>query len=211
MADGFTAMPLEVLVRFGKWDEVLAAPEPAEYLPIARALWRCARGVAYAAKGDVAKARAEQKGFLEAKSRVPEEAVFGNNLGRDLMEIAEHLLAGEILYRAGQTNEALSELRQAVVAEDKLRYAEPPDWLIPTRHALGATLLDAGMPAEAEGVYRADLEKLPENGWALFGLAKSLSLQGKRAEAAEIQKRFERVWQDADVNISSSCFCLPGK
>jgi tetratricopeptide (TPR) repeat protein len=157
----------------------------------------------------VAKAKAEQGEFLQARKQVSKEAVFGNNLGQDLMEVAENFLAGEVLYRDGKTDQALAELRQAVAAEDKLRYAEPPDWLIPTRHALGATLLDAGMPAEAEKVYRADLEKLPENGWALFGLAKSLSLQGKRAEAAEVQKRFQKVWQDADVNISSSCFCLP--
>ena len=210
VVDGFTAMPLEVLVRFGKWDEVLAAPEPAEYLPIARALWRCARAIAYAAKGDVAKAKSEQRAFAEARGAISKEAVFGNNFGQDLMQVAEHLLAGEILYREGQTDPGLAELRKAVAAEDKLKYAEPPDWLIPTRHALGATLLDAGMPAEAEAVYRADLAKLPNNGWSLYGLAKSLSLQGKRNEAAEVQQRFEKVWADADVNISSSCFCLPG-
>ncbi len=211
VVDGFTAMPLEVLVRFGKWDLVLAAPEPAEYLPIARALWRCARGVAYAAKGDVAKAQAEQQAFVLARAAVSKEAVFGNNFGQDLMQVAEHLLAGEILYRAGKTEPALAELRKAVAAEDKLKYAEPPDWLIPTRHALGAALLDAGMPAEAEAVYRADLEKLPNNGWSLYGLAKSLSLHGKRDEAAEVRKRFEKVWADADLKISSSCLCLPGE
>jgi hypothetical protein len=105
----------------------------------------------------------------------------------------------------------LAGLRKAVAAQDKLRYAEPPDWLIPTRHALGAALLDAGMAADAESVYRADLERLPENGWSLYGLAKSLSMQGKLAEASAVQKRFAKVWQDADVKISSSCFCLPGK
>jgi tetratricopeptide (TPR) repeat protein len=211
LVDGFTAMPLEVLVRFGKWDDVLAAPEPAEYLPIARALWRCARGIAYAAKGEVAQATDEQQEFLKARAQVPKEAVFGNNRGQDLMEVAEHLLAGEILYRAGKIDEGLAKLRQAVAAEDKLMYAEPPDWLIPTRHALGATLLDAGMAAEAESVYRADLERLPENGWSLYGLAKSLSLQGKQDEATKVQKQFAKLWQDADVKISSSCFCLPGK
>jgi tetratricopeptide (TPR) repeat protein len=187
LVDGFTAMPLEVLVRFGKWDEVLAAPEPAEYLPIARALWRCGRGVAYAAKGDVLKAAAEQQEFLKARGQIPEEAVFGNNRGHDLMDVAEYLLAGEILYRGGKTDQALVELRRAVAAEDKLKYAEPPDWLIPTRHALGATLLDAGMAAEAESVYREDLKRLPENGWSLYGLAKSLAVQGKRNEAAVVQ------------------------
>jgi tetratricopeptide (TPR) repeat protein len=211
ITDGFTAMPLEVLVRFGKWDEVLAAPEPAEYLPIARGLWHSARGIAFAAKGDIASAKAEQEEFAEARAKVPEEAFFSNNKGRDLMHVAQHLLAGEILYRDGKTDQALAELRQAVAAEDLLRYAEPPDWLIPTRHALGATLLHAGRAAEAEKVYRADLEKLPENGWALYGLAKSLTLQGKKDDAAAVQKQFEKAWQDADIQISSSCLCLPGK
>jgi tetratricopeptide (TPR) repeat protein len=211
LADGFTAMPLEVMVRFGKWDEVLSAPEPAEYLPIARALWRCARGVAYAAEGDVARAKAEQKQFTEARAKIPDEAVFGNNYARDLMRVAEHLLAGEILYRDGEIEEGLAELRKAVAAQETLKYAEPPDWLIPTRHALGAALLDARRAAEAEQVYRDDLVKLPENGWALFGLAKSLSMQNKNAEAAEFERRFRAVWKDADVTIESTCFCLPAK
>jgi tetratricopeptide (TPR) repeat protein len=211
IADGFTAMPLEVLVRFGKWDDVLAAPQPAEYLPIARGLWHCARGIAHAAKGDISSAKEEQEKFAEARAKLPEEAFFSNNKGRDLLHVAQHLLAGEILYRAGKTDQALAELRQAVAAEDLLRYAEPPDWLIPTRHALGATLLHAGRAEEAEKVYRADLEKLPENGWSLYGLAKSLSLQGKKDEAADAQKRFAKAWQDADIQISSSCLCLPGK
>jgi tetratricopeptide (TPR) repeat protein len=210
-ADGFTAMPLEVLVRFGKWDEVLASPEPAEYLPIARALWRCARGIAYAARGQLADAKTEQTKFAEASARVPAEAKFGNNFGRDLMTVARHLLAGEILYREGKSNDALAELHKAVSAEDGLTYAEPPDWLIPTRHTLGATLLDLGRPAEAEAVYRADLKKFPENGWALFGLAKSLSLQRKQAEAGEVQQRFEKIWRDADMKITSSCLCLPAR
>jgi tetratricopeptide (TPR) repeat protein len=209
IADGFTAMPLEVLVRFGKWDEVLAAPEPAEYLPIARGMWHCARGIAFAAKGDIGSAKAEQEKFAEARAMLADEAFFSNNNGRDLLHVAQHLLAGEILYRDGKTAQGLAELRQAVAAEDLLRYAEPPDWLIPTRHALGATLLHAGRAEEAEKVYRADLVKLPENGWSLYGLAKSLALQDKNDEAAAVQKRFERAWQDADIKISSSCLCLP--
>jgi tetratricopeptide (TPR) repeat protein len=210
IADGFTAMPLEVRVRFGKWDEVLDAPEPADYLPIARSLWRCARAIAYAAKGDVAAAKREQAAFAEAESHLTEEAIFGNNHARDLMEVARNLLAGEIAYREGNRDAGIALIEKAVAAEDKLHYSEPPDWLIPTRHALGATLLDAGKPQEAERVYRADLEKLPENGWSLYGLARSLKLQGKNAEAEALHARFEKVWQAADVRISSSCFCLPG-
>lgn len=211
LADGFTAMPLEVLVRFGRWDEVLAAPEPAEYLPIARAMWRCARGIAFAAKGDVPAAREEQAAFLAARAAVPEEAVFGNNKAADLLAVAEQLLAGEIDYREGKTEAAIASLREAVRREDALRYAEPPDWIHPVRHALGAILLDQRRAAEAEQVYREDLARLPENGWSLYGLSQSLKMQDRLAEAIEIQERFEKAWADADIEITSSCYCQPAR
>jgi tetratricopeptide (TPR) repeat protein len=211
MADGFTAMPLEVLVRFGRWDEVLSAPEPPEYLPLARALRHCSRGIALAAKGDAEGAKVEQAAFVAAKAAVSEEAVFGNNKASDLLAVGERLLAGEILYRLGQADEAIAALREAVEKEDALRYAEPPDWIHPVRHALGAVLLHQGRAAEAEEVYRADLAKLPDNGWALYGLAQSLKMQGKLAEAIEVQERFEKAWADADVEISSSCYCQPAR
>ena len=211
VADGFTAMPLEVLVRFGKWDEVLAAPDPPDYLPIARALRHCSRGIAFAAKGEVAKAKVEQAAFLVAQAKVPPEARFSNNAAADLLAVAEHLLAGEIRYREGKVEIALAELREAVKREDALRYAEPPDWIHPVRHALGATLLAEGRAAEAEKVYREDLAKLPDNGWALFGLARSLELQGQSDEAAKFAARFKELWRDADIKITSSCYCQPAK
>jgi tetratricopeptide (TPR) repeat protein len=210
MADGFTAMPLEMLVRFGRWDEVMTAPEPPDYLPLARCMRLCARGIACAARGDVSQARAEQQAFLRAKSALTPEAVFGNNKALDLMNVAEHLLAGEIDYRAGNVSAGLAALREAVKLEDQLRYAEPPDWIHPVRHALGAALLQEGRAAEAEQVYREDLAKLPENGWSLFGLARSLRLQGKTDAAQEFEARFRQAWKDADVTITSSCFCQPG-
>jgi tetratricopeptide (TPR) repeat protein len=204
-------MPLEVLVRFGKWDEVLAAPEPPEYLPIARALRHCSRGIAFAAKGDVDGAKVEQAAFLIAKAKVPGDARFSNNTAADLLAVAEHLLAGEIRYREGKVEVALAELREAVKREDALRYAEPPDWIHPVRHALGAILLAEGRAAEAEQVYREDLKKLPDNGWSLFGLAHSLQLQGQRDAAAKVEAQFNAAWRDADIRITSSCLCLPAK
>jgi arylsulfatase A-like enzyme len=209
LADGFTAMPLEVLVRFGRWKEVLAAPEPPEHLPIARTLRHVARGVAYASTGKPHEARREQASFLAARKTVPEGAVVGNNQADDILNVAQHLLAGEILYREGQVEPALDELRQAVRLEDLLRYSEPPDWIHPVRHALGATLLQEGRAAEAEGVYRADLARQPHNGWSLFGLARSLRLQDKPEEAQQIEAQFTDAWRDADVKITSSCFCQP--
>jgi tetratricopeptide (TPR) repeat protein len=209
LADGFTAMPLEVLVRFGRWDEVLAAPEPPDFLPIARTLRRCARGIAYAAKGDAQRAREEQEAFFVAKKGVPEGSAFGNNTAENILAVATHLLAGEVLYREGKVEAALAELREASRAEDALRYSEPPDWIHPVRHALGATLLKEGRGREAEKVYREDLARQPNNGWSLFGLSRSLQLQGKSAEAEKIALQFAEIWKDADIQISSSCFCQP--
>lgn len=210
IADGYLAMPLEVRMRFGRWDEILAAPEPPELFPLARALRHYARAVALAAKGEVEDARSEQKNFHEARARVPEARTFGNNKASDLLAIAEHFMAGEIAYRAGRHDEAFKALCEAARIQDGLRYSEPPDWILPVRHALGAALLQSRRFAEAEAVYREDLKQLPNNGWSLYGLYRALELQGKDEEASKVRARWEEVWQDADVTLSSSCFCLPG-
>jgi tetratricopeptide (TPR) repeat protein len=202
-------MPLEVLVRFGRWDEVLSAPEPPDYLPIARAYRHAARGIAHAAKNELGDAKREQTNFLAATKKVPEGAQVGNNKAENLLAIATHLLSGEILYRDGKIEPAINELREAAKIEDTLRYSEPPDWIHPVRHALGATLLKERRAAEAEKVYREDLVRQPNNGWSLYGLAQSLHQQNKHAEAATFDTRFSEVWQNADIKISSSCFCQP--
>jgi tetratricopeptide (TPR) repeat protein len=178
--------------------------------PLARALRRYARAVAYAAQDRLTEARAEQGRFREERSRVPETATFGNNKAAALLTVAEHFMAGEVLYRDGRREEAFAELREAVRCQDLLRYSEPPDWILPARHALGAALLRSGRFEDAERVYRDDLERLPGNGWSLFGLARCLDLQGKGAEAQRVRARWSEVWRDADVTLSSSCFCLPG-
>lgn len=209
MADGFAAMPLEVLVRFGRWNEVLAAPEPPDYLPLSRALRHCARGIAYAAQRNIDQAKQEQTAFLAACKAVPEGAGFGNNTAENILAVATHLLAGEILYPEGKVDQALAELREASRREDQLRYSEPPDWIHPVRHALGATLLKENRAAEAEAVYREDLRRQPNNGWSLYGLARSLRLQNKTHEADRIESQFATIWKDADIKISSSCYCQP--
>jgi tetratricopeptide (TPR) repeat protein len=201
-------MPLEVLKRFGRWDDILKEPEPPEVFPIARTLRHYTRGVAYAAKGQVADARAEQQAFKAAAAKVAPDARFGNNTSADLFAIATDMLEGEILLREGKTKDGVDALRAAVAKEDKLRYSEPPDWFVPCRHALGAFLLRAGQAAAAEAVYREDLRRWPENGWSLHGLAASLEAQGKKDEAAKAKARFAEAWKRADVKIPSSCFCV---
>jgi tetratricopeptide (TPR) repeat protein len=208
--DGFVAMPLEVMMRFGRWDDILAEPQFPDFVPISRALQHYARAVAYAAKEDVSSAMMEQAAFVEARSRVPEDAYFGNNSAADILNVAEAFMRGEILYRAGKIDEGVSYLRTAVALEDKLRYDEPPDWIIPTRHAFGAALLKAGKFAEAEKVFREDLKRLPENGWGLYGYMRSLQAQNKSVEAVKLEKQFDAVWKNADIRIKSPCLCLLG-
>jgi tetratricopeptide (TPR) repeat protein len=211
IADGFHAMPLEVLVRFGRWDDVLAAPELPEHLPISRAMRHAARGIALAAKGETEQARQELIAFRAARKLVAEEAIVGNNKGHDVLNVAAHLLAGEILVRTSEPDADIAELREAVKCEDALNYSEPPDWIHPVRHALGANLLALGRSAQAEKVYRESLARLPNDGWSLVGLARSLRLQGKTADAIPYEQQFAKAWSDADVKITSSCFCQPGK
>jgi tetratricopeptide (TPR) repeat protein len=209
IADGVFALPLEARLRFGRWEEVLAAAEPPEWFPIARALRQAARGVALAALGRLDEAREAQSAFQTARRKVPDKAVVGNSPAATVLDVAERLMAGEILYRNGAEESAFTMLRAAVQAEDSLRYDEPPDWIMPVRHALGAALLKSGRAVEAEAVYRADLAKHPENGWSLFGLARALDRQGKSAEADAVQARFEAAWADADLRLNSSCLCIP--
>jgi tetratricopeptide (TPR) repeat protein len=206
--DGYMAMPLEVRVRFGKWDEIIAYPLFKDYLPIARTLQHAARGVAYAAKGEVSKAQKEQSLFNEWMQRIPEGATSGGNPASKIMAIAQPLLAGEILLAQDKTRDAIGELQKAVAAEDDLTYMEPPDWIISTRHVLGVALLDAGRPQEAEKVYRDDLANWPNNGWALYGLSEALRMQDI-GESAKIREQFTLVWKDADMSITSSCMCIP--
>ncbi len=207
VVDPFMAIEIEVLMRFGKWDDILKQPAPPVYLPITRALRHFARGAALAARGDVAGARREARELQAAIDKVPKDAVQGNNRAHDCLAVAVHVLRGETALARRAFDEAVSELRKGVELEDALRYDEAPDWIQPVRHSLGAVLLRAGRPAEARQVYEEDLHRWPENGWALFGLAESLRAQGASAEAARAEERFRKAWAQADVSIGSSCLC----
>ncbi len=210
--DYFTAMPLEVLIRFGRWDAVLAEPVsyPEEY-QFTRAYSHAARAIAFAAKGNVPDARKEQTAFREAAKLVSPTYNFSLNPTTRIVALLEPMVEGEIDLRAGQATEGLAALRQAVALEDALNYDEPPGWLIPVRHALGAALLQRGNLTEAESVYREDLKQSPNNGWSLFGLARTLGLEGHATEAKTVQAQFQAAWSKADVSIDTSCLCQPGQ
>jgi tetratricopeptide (TPR) repeat protein len=210
-ADGYMTIALEALMRFGRWEEILQEPEPPAFLPITTAHRFFSRGVAHAAMGNLAEAKAEQEKFHAAFARVTPERIVGNNPARQVLRVAAHLLEGEIAYQEGRMEESIAALRAGVAVEDSLRYNEAPDWIQPVRHTLGGVLLEAGKIAEAEAVYRADLERWPENGWALFGLSQCLSLRGAEAEAREVEARLARTWAKADIKLDKTCLCLHKK
>jgi predicted Zn-dependent protease len=144
---------------------------------------------------------------------VDQAAAIGTNRALDVLAIMSRLVEGEILIAEGKLAEGIDALKAAAHAEDQLGYDEPPAWIQPTRHALGAALLRARDGVHAEAVFREDLRRHPDNGWALWGLARALGLQGKNDGpdgARAIFRRFTAAWTDADISLSSSCMCLPG-
>lgn len=205
--DAFMPTAIHVMVRFGRWDDILAEPEPADYLPMSQAIWHYARTLAYAAKGQVAEAEDERVQFDDAVEQVPETSFLFQNASLNILEVAEAMMDGEIAYRKGKFDQAFDHLREAVRRDDALNYDEPWGWMQPARHALGALLMEQGYYAESEAVYREDLRRHPHNAWALHGLAESLAKQGKDAEAKPYAQQFAVACKRADVKINRSCFC----
>jgi tetratricopeptide (TPR) repeat protein len=205
--EAFLAVPYHVLVRFGRWHEMLAEPRPEAWQKSRLAFFHYGRGVALAALGRVDEARAERDAFRTAVAAVPPDWTAGNNATATVLAIGDAFLDGEVEFRAGDHERAFASLRLAVLRDDALRYDEPWGWMMPVRHGLGALLLEAGRVAEAEDVYRCDLDRHPENGWALRGLAECLQRRGVAVEAAGIEQRFAAAWRNASAPIAASCFC----
>ena len=200
----FRTVPMLSLVRFARWQEILAEPEPYEPFAFARAIWHYGRGVAHAALGD-AGAALDELAAIEALEPEVDEIFMGNVYpARDLLEIAKSLLRGEMAYRSGDAANAVLAFEEAVALQDALPYTEPPFWYYPTRQSLGAALLASDRDAEAQAVFEEDLEQYPMNGWSMFGLAEALRRQGDEAGAAQMTARFETVWQFADVSLATS-------
>lgn len=216
--EGFVGMKVHVLIRFGKWMELMAEPlpdDPALYC-VTTAMIHYGKAVAYAAGGQIEAALAEQQSFLQAQARVPDTRYLFNNTCTDILAIAAAMLQGEIEYRQGNHNEAFALLRHAVELDDNLPYDEPWGWMQPTRHALGALLLEQGHAQEAAQVYRADLGLdhtlsraawHPDNVWSLHGYVECLHRLGEHAQAAAAQNRLDLAMARADVHINASCFC----
>lgn len=205
MLEMFRPALLFALVRFGRWDDVLAEPAPPPELRYTTGIWRYARGRALAATGRHDDAAREAAALRAIASESSDDATIGRNRVKDLLEIASLVVEGQIASERGDTGAAAHLLEDAARIEDELRYFEPPDWPEPVRHTLGAALLEAGRARDAEATYREDLRQNPQNGWSLCGLERSLRAQGKEEDANAAHARFKLAWARADVRLSGSC------
>ncbi|MFJ3233870.1 hypothetical protein [Streptomyces sp. NPDC086787] len=216
--EGFLAMRAHVLIRFGRWEDILRLPAPADpgLYCVSTAMRHYARGVAFSATGRVPAAEAERERFREAVARVPETRMLFNNTCRDILAVASAMLDGELDYRKGDHDAAFAALRRSIELDDTLPYDEPWGWMQPTRHAYGALLLEQGLVAEAEAVYRADLglddtlprpQQHPGNVWSLHGYHECLRRLGRTGEARIVAQQLKLAAATADVPITASCFC----
>ena len=206
MVQHFHLTPLFVKLRFGMWSEILADDGPPGDLPYMRAMWYAARGMALAARRETAGAEREHAAVAALKD-LPELKtllISGVNTANSIVAIADELLQADIARSRGLVKETRDYLSAAVGLEDRLTYMEPPDWLVPVRQLQGAALLEVGRAEEAEAAFTGDLKRFPENGWSLSGLQASLERQGKRADAAAVRGRLDRVWGGADTALAAA-------
>jgi tetratricopeptide (TPR) repeat protein len=216
--EGYIPMKQHVLVRFGKWREIIdqELPKDRDLYCSTTAMMLYAKGVAHSILGEIPEAERARAAFREAKVRVPDTRRVHNNTVRDLLDVAEEMLNGELEYRRGNFDAAFAHLRRSVELDDSLPYDEPWGWMQPARHALGALLLEQGHLAEAEAVYRSDLgfdHKLsracqhPENVWSLHGLHECLTRRGDTVEAPLIKSRLDLALARAEMPVRASCLC----
>ncbi len=199
----FKTIPLLALTQFGRWDELLAEPQPPADLEYSNAIWHYARATAYARKGNLDAARAEHAALVPLRDAAG--VVFLDTVqypASMLLSIADQLVLGEIAQAEGDYQAAIEHFSNAVDTQDQLPYTEPPFWYYPTRHSLGEALLGSGDAESAEAVYRRDLELFPHNGWSMYGLIKSLEMQDE--DATELREMFGHAWSQADVTLTAS-------
>ncbi len=204
----FLPMELYALARFGRWQEVLAAPAPDLALRYTTGVWHYVRGMARAATGDPDAARQELAALrgIGAEAPLAELQFASFATPALLLGIGARVLEARIAGEAGEWVRALAPLREAVAVQDALPYTEPPAWYFPVREALGQALLESGRPAEAEAVFREQLRHTPRNGWSLHGLALALRAQGRSADALAVERDFAEAWSLADVPLRAPVF-----
>jgi tetratricopeptide (TPR) repeat protein len=199
----YSPVVLFTQARFSRWDQLLAAPAPDSALRYTTGIWYWARGLAFAAKGQLDSAAAAGDSLAAIAARTPADQMANLNSSRTLLEIGQHSLAGELAARRQRSDEAVSQLRKGIALEDELIYDEPTAWVVPLRQQLGAVLLASGRNREAEQAFRQDLRQYPDNGWSLHGLAQALSAQGRAGEAEKVTSRFRQVWAKSDVTLDA--------
>jgi tetratricopeptide (TPR) repeat protein len=202
MLEGFRLYPLMIDLRFNRWDEILAAPEPAADRALSHAFWRYARAVALAGKGRTRDAETEQRRFERERSAVPADALYLlNNKASDVLALAGVTLEARIAAARGDAEGTVAAWHRAVKSEQAIQYDEPPAWFYPVRQSLGAALLQTGRAREAENVFRDALAKHPRDGRLLFGLEQSLLAQDRGDEAELVRAQFQAAWADATVEL----------
>jgi hypothetical protein len=205
--DWYVSELYSVRVRFGLWDQLLAMPAPNANLPGLTVGYLWSHGMAQAATGDVAGARASLAALDAVSKALPPGAAAGqSNLLTAIVAVAAPHLRARIARAEHRTDDEIAALRQAVAAEDRLGYDEPKNWFAPSRHALGEALLRTGRAGEAEAVYRDDLKQNPANGWSLFGLSQALLAVGRKDEAAAAERDFKTAWSHADITLAASAY-----
>lgn len=219
--EGFLAMRVHALVRFGKWEDILALPLPEDETlyctTVAMIHYGRAIALAITKSGQVLKeADEERKLFTAAVARVPRSRTLFNNTCVDILQIASLMLDGEIEYRRQNYAAAFTHLQNAISLDDTLPYDEPWGWMQPTRHAYGALLLEQNLVEEAAAVYCADLGldstlsralQHPNNVWSLHGYYECLTRLGREAEARILEPQLRIALAIADVAVEASCFC----
>jgi len=203
MAEPYVPTLIYVLLRFHRWDEILKLPTPDSHLAVSTAFWHFARGSAAAAKGQIEMAETERKTLGAARRETPADAEFSmySNQARTFLDLAANILDARIATAHADRGRAIEYWKNAVQIQDRLYYGEPPEWFYPVRESLGAALMLNGQPAQAESVFRADLEQYPRNPRSLFGLLKSLEAQNKISESEWVGREFEAAWKNADVTL----------
>ncbi len=202
--EGFMTVPIAVEIRFHKWDKILQLSQPDPAMKATTVYWHFARGMALAGTGKTAEAEAEYKSVAGAESQTPPDEIFAppvNNKTKEILKIAENVLAAKIALAENDAGRAATLLGEAVAIQDSLHYNEPPDWFFPVRESLAAVLLHSGKAAEAEEVFRADLQRNPRNPRSLFGLCQALQAQNETYDAQFVEKEFQIGWKGTDATL----------
>jgi tetratricopeptide (TPR) repeat protein len=202
--EAFMTIPMAVNIRFQKWDDILRMPQPSAEMKITSTYWHFARGMALAGTGKVSQAETEYRAVTAVRDATPADAIFAmpfNNKTKNILAIASNVLGAKIAMAKKDNAAAIGMLQEAVAVQDKLNYGEPPDWFAPVRESLGAALLMNGAAADAERVFREDLDRNPRNPRSLFGLQQALKAQKRDYDAGFVEKQFHTSWKGRNIQL----------